>query len=301
MSQAITRKVLSDRNPFAGHNWWYEFVSIPRHFSENAVKRFSNRLTEQCAQQTKKWNSDLNSQWVCRDFLALKMILSSSVMAQSLEYAEEKNLRVVISYLEYYTVLNLLRAIVFTDPNTPWNSGKVIQQSHSTIINNSTGVLAKLDRQLANAIKEQTEYLKASRELISYNAPTSGDHLARLELPLKTIDLCRLLAEIAQLQSEIFENSVSKHARAGFTIKHEHFSLVCSKDIEGYSFDDHEDGYRLHYIQRKHPIPTNLLHMMSEGHVEDFFGSWCNNEEKRQQQDGDFNPDQNWGIIFDVP
>jgi hypothetical protein len=41
--------------------------------------------------------------------------------------------------------------------------------------------------------------------------------------------------------------------------------------------------------------------MMSEGHVEDFFGSWCNNENKRDQKDGDFNPDENWGIIFDVP
>jgi hypothetical protein len=114
MSQAITRKTLSDRNLYAGHTWWYEFVSLPRHFSENSVKKFVNRLTAQSARQTK-------------------------------------------------------------------------------------------------------------------------------------------------------------------------------------------DGYRLYYIQRKHPVPTNLLHMMSEGHVEDFFGSWCNNENKRDQKDGDFNPDENWGIIFDVP
>jgi hypothetical protein len=36
---------------------------------------------------------------------------------------------------------------------------------------------------------------------------------------------------------------------------------------------------------------------MSEGHVEDFFGSWCAEEDT----DADiFDPDDNWYIIFDV-
>ena len=48
---------------------------------------------------------------------------------------------------------------------------------------------------------------------------------------------------------------------------------------------------------RKHPMPTNILHMMSEGHVEDFFGSWLDQEDS---EDG-FNPDENWRILFDVP
>jgi len=39
--------------------------------------------------------------------------------------------------------------------------------------------------------------------------------------------------------------------------------------------------------------------MMSEGHVEDYFGAWC---EYNQNEDPDvFNPDDNHGILFDVP
>ena len=285
------------RHPYAGCSWWYEFQALPHHFTETSVKRFVDRLAAQCAKHTKVWNDDLNSQWICRDYLAVKMILSSSVMLESLEYSEENNLRFVISYLEYYSVLSLLRAVVFTDPNALWKSGEVVYQNHRATINNSTAVIAKFDRELAEVIKQQVEYLKAYRELISYNAPSSGDAFPRLKLPVNVIELCRLLAEIAQLQSEVFENSVGKHVKTGFSLKPDYIRFVSSREIEGYSFDDREDAYRLGYIRRKHPFPTNLLHMMSEGHVEDFFGSWCAKGDK----DGGFDPDKNWQIIFDVP
>ncbi len=49
--------------------------------------------------------------------------------------------------------------------------------------------------------------------------------------------------------------------------------------------------------RRKYPLPTNIQHIMSEGHVEDFFGSWCAEEET---DDDIFDPDENWYIIFDV-
>jgi hypothetical protein len=289
--------MIGGRYPLAGYSWGYDFKAMSHHFGETALKRFIERLASQCSKQTKVWNHDLNSQWVCRDYLAVKMILSSSVMLESLEYAEEKNLRFVISYLEYYSVLSLLRAVVFTDPNTHWNSGDVVYQNHRATINNSAAIIAKLDRQLSKTIKEQVEYLKAYRELISYNAPSSGDAFPRLKLPLTVMELCRLLAEVAQLQSEVFERSVGKHAKTGFSLKPDYIRFVCSREIEGYSFDDREDAYRLDYIRRKHPFPTDLLHMMSEGHVEDFFGSWCAKEE----EDGVFDPDDDWRIIFDVP
>jgi hypothetical protein len=99
------------------------------------------------------------------------------------------------------------------------------------------------------------------------------------------------------MQSELLEASVLKNAKGTFTLSSESIERICNIEIEGIHFYDKEDRYRMGYLQRKHPLPTNILHIMSEGHVEDFFGSWC----AKDEGEGQFNPDVNWGIIFDVP
>lgn len=111
------------------------------------------------------------------------------------------------------------------------------------------------------------------------------------------IAICRLLAEVAQLQSELIEASVLKNAIGSFSLKAEAIDRICKTKIAGINFDDAEDHYRMDYLRPKYPLPTNILHIMSEGHVEDFFGSWC----PKDEEDDQFNPDNNRGILFDVP
>lgn len=41
---------------------------------------------------------------------------------------------------------------------------------------------------------------------------------------------------------------------------------------------DKEDSYRIDYINRKKTFPISIYNTMSEGMVEDFFGSWCSFE-----------------------
>ena len=40
---------------------------------------------------------------------------------------------------------------------------------------------------------------------------------------------------------------------------------------------------------------------MTEGMVEDFFGSWCSDDDEDENYEDVYNPDQNWRIIFPVP
>jgi hypothetical protein len=226
----------------------------------------------------------------------MKMILASGIMAQSLEFAEQRNLRIVLPYLEYYSVFSLMRAVVFTSPWVEWKSGKIIEMAHSKTINIIGGFISKLDRKLSSKIIEQITYLKSYRELISYRAPSTGDSYPKLELGMPTLDLCRMLAELAQFQSEIFERSMRKHASSGFAFKDEYVHQICSIKIGDYTFFDEDDAYRLDYLRRKDPFPTNIMHMMSEGHREDFFGSWCAKDDNPAE--GVFCPDDDWSIIF---
>lgn len=74
---------------------------------------------------------------------------------------------------------------------------------------------------------------------------------------------------------------------------------ACCHQIDGTAECDKEDWYRLDYLRRKCPRPTNIYQMISEGHVEDFFGSWL--PDKDATGDDLFNPDENWRILFALP
>lgn len=295
MSHIHTRKLIESRVEYAGRSWSYDFRSIPKRCHEKNVNQTCQRLLQGFAPITKDWNDAKNSEWISRIYFAAKMILSSSVMAQSLEFATATNLRSVTSYLDYYTVLNTLRAMLLTNPHVSWNDGALLETTHSKTINVAVGIVSQFDKALAEEANKHITHLKAFRELISYRAPSSGDAFPKPRIDV--IDFCRLCAEIAQMQSELLEASVLKNAQGIFSLSNESIERICNIEIEGVRFHDKEDSYRMGYLRRKYPLPTNVLHIMSEGHAEDFFGSWCGEEEA----EGQFTPDDNWGIIFDVP
>ena len=191
-----------------------------------------------------------------------------------------------------------MRALVFVTPTVEWRDGEIIKLEHKKTINVACDVLAKLDKGLSEKIKNHVIYIKACRELISYRAPSSGDSSIERKMDSSAKNICEIFVELAQLQSEILESAFHKHATGSFNFDVKYIRQVCNPEIEGNRFFDKEDAYRMDYLRRKYSIPTNICHMMSEGHVEDFFGAWCPDEEDEEDS---FNPDDNWRIIFNVP
>lgn len=295
MTHIEVRKILGSRMRYADRDWWYEFHELPAFAKVSDVQVRSNDLLRQFSTITKGWSSEKNSEWVVRIFYAAKMVLASSVMAQSLKYAEENNMRPVVSYLSYYTVMHSLRAILFTNPQVMWNNGEILHTTHTKTINIACDALAHFNKDLSSKVKSSTIHLKAFRELISYRAPSSGDNFEKPDFDVYRY--CRLFLEVAQFQSELLEASIAKNVTASFELDQDFTQLVYDVEIDGIHFHDKEDWYRIGYLARKHPAPTNILHMISEGHVEDFFGSWCPQDETPNA----FNPDDNWSILFDVP
>jgi hypothetical protein len=302
MSHIFVRQTIGRKNKFAGRDWWYEFRCFTNIFSEKSVEKYSLDTLHQFSKFTTEWTNELNSEWLCRIYLSAKMVLSASLMLNSLKYAESKNIRISSTYLEYYAIQSTLRAVLFTSPFTEWRNGDLVKLQHKTSINIVCDTIAKLDKNFAKCLKKHILHLKAYRELISYRAPSSGDSFSEDKFKLDLITLCQLLSEIAQVHSELMEASLLKHAtEISCTFLDEYIEQVCHIEIDGHSFWDDEDQYRLDYLRRKHPWPTNIMHIMSEGHVEDYFGAWLPKDDKENVDSDIFNPDKNWGVIFNVP
>lgn len=280
----------------AGRDWYYDFRELNTTFTEASCAKVSVRLLERYSKLTKSWNTQLNSEWTCRLFMAAKLVMSSTLHVNAAYFAEDKNLRVVTPYLRYYSVFSLLRAVCYTLPEHDWKDGNLIHISHVAAIEGALEHLRRFDKTVADSAEKEIRELKAERELISYRAPSSGDDCVSEKN--RYLSLCILLAEVAQFNSELFESSLLKHANPShFCLLSEYAEKIASFEIDGHYFGDNEDAYRLSYLARKQPYPVNIQHFMKEGHVEDFFGAWVAKEEG----DEFFDPDEMQHIIFDIP
>ena len=303
MSHIHVRKIIGNRYQFAGREWWYTFSPFFDKFDQKLVNKYISNKQCVVAKLAKSWDRNLNSEWTVRVFFSAKMILAASLMLANLEYSRENNLQVCIPYLQYYSLLYSLKSLVFVLPNQNWNNGGIIRQSHMGTINVACDEISKISPIWNKSIGKKTEIkmqilrMKAFREMISYRAPSDGTQHG--DYNSDVLSLCKVPVELAQMVSEIFENSLHKHLRKDSTteLNREFLSQVYETEIDEFKFYDREDCYRIDYLFRKYPMPTNILHIMSEGHVEDFFGSWCEDEPKESS----FNPDRNWRILFDVP
>jgi hypothetical protein len=222
--------------------------------------------------------------------------MAATVQLNALEYAEGKNLRVVVPYLRYYSLLSTLRAVHLLLPETPWNGGGVISVSHTVVIREVLQFVATFDRGVATDMQTQIHTLKAARELVSYRAPSSGDESIAADVSL--IDTCTLLSELAQYSSELLQASVERNADPStFGLKSEFAESIAFVELGGVMFADRQDAWRLSKLTHSESRPYSIWLMISEGHVDDFFGAWAPLEEA----EGLFDPERGHQVIFDIP
>ena len=261
---------------------------------------YCDGLKNQCESKTKKWSEELNTEWVIRNYLAIKMILSSSVMLRSLEYAIEKKLRIVEPFLLYNALLQTCRSLILTLPKQKWDSGKMILLDDKEVINIAVDTVSMVNADEGNKIKRLLIKAKGYREFFSYIFPAKGiesldtDFVVTLE---EIIPVCSLLCEIAQLNSEILSASIETNLEDEFGLMDDMLVKSIQYESENYSFIDEEDYYRISYIYKKSHRPFNLLWTMTLGKVEDFFSVWYPEFEKNSS----YIPDEAWQIIFPVP
>ena len=296
MNSILTAKTLSEKQEYAGRKWFYNFRELPLIFDGNTSSKIATKLSTRYSILTKNWDAEKNSEWLCRNYLSAKMIMSATLTLNALEFSQKSNLRIVSPYLAYYSILSLLRGLIYTIPEVEWNAGELAKISHQKAISIAYDYVAKFDFDLAKKQIGQTQELKAFRELISYRSPASGDK--NISKNCDVLNLATMLSELAQFNSELLEASVIKNANgSSFVFLKSYQDQLSQVTIEDIQFFDTEDSYRLDYLSRKYPLPPNILHVMTEGHVEDFFGAWS----PPDNREGCFDPDDNWQLIFDIP
>src|SRR5439155_23933210 len=117
---------------------------LSRVLAAGGVARYCESLHGRYKQLTKGWTRELNAEWLARHYLALKMILSATLLAATRDQALAGNLQAVEPYLSYYGALSVCRAIQFTLPEQAWNGGELVGSKHPDIIKAAKSTLRSL-------------------------------------------------------------------------------------------------------------------------------------------------------------
>ena len=282
-------------------DYGFPYSQLMKWFTKDEISIYCSSFRQQCSAITKKWDKANNAEWVARHYLSIKMILSASVMVSSADYSKTKNIRITEPYLYYYSILSCCRALIFTLPRIPWAFGKVLEMTHQKILNISIDTIKTISKDHEAYIKNFFDYTKSMRELFSYKFPALG--LKALErskdYEIDTIiTICSLICEIAQLHSELMQASILKNASDD--VKLEEAALKCcfEYDINGNTYIDQDDWYRINFMTRKMRRSLNLHWMMTEGLVEDFFGAWIPEDDNENDV---YNADKYWSMIYPAP
>ena len=72
--------------------WYYHFRQFTKIYDPVTISTFARNNLTLFSAITKRWDDYLNSEWICRVYLAAKMLMSATLMVNSLKYAESKNI-----------------------------------------------------------------------------------------------------------------------------------------------------------------------------------------------------------------
>ena len=278
---------------------YFNYIKLPVFFKEDEITKNVQKLFDGASKIVKDYDESKNTLWILRHYLAAKMILASTVLLTSSEYSRRKNIRISEPYMIYYSLLSCSRAVVFTNPNITIK-GDLFTMTHQKTINMIGDILSHYNKQKSEEIESYIEFARIYRENFSYRYPANGmKDFPDLKLD-KVIDICSLLCEVAQIQSAVIENKISKINTGSFKLQVEDMKHAFMYGEGHLQVFDDEDFYRINYIDRKVHCPLSIYNTMTEGLVEDFFGSWCSSEEEYEIEDC-YDPDKNWRIIFPVP
>ncbi|MGI6854263.1 hypothetical protein [Mesorhizobium sp. 1B3] len=250
----------------------------------------------------KNFDDALNTEWFVRSYLALKFVLGATVLGNSAEYAEDRNLQVTLPYLGYYTMMNTCRAFLLTLPCVEWRGEKSIEMTHSNILNTTADKLRRLGSGHQARFSQKLLAAKDQRELFSYRFPSTGlsvfgDQLVSVG---EAISLGRFLVELSQINLACLEARVARFwpSTAFRMLELEDMWHAMQYEMSTATLIDDEDYHRVGYFVRNYRSPRSLVSMATDGLVDDFFGAWSPLDENADKNS--FDADRQCNLLLDI-
>ncbi|WP_417488938.1 hypothetical protein [Maricaulis sp.] len=299
----------------AGTDWGYDFLEIgglgqDAKLGRPGLKNYAARTRPLFDSIVKEWSPKLHTQWLLRQYLALKLVMAASIQIGSADHAYEQNIQMAVPYLSYYAMFNAMRANLLTSPRTQWGK-KTLAMGHDRAREDYAKELTFLlsEKEVAAQSKLAVE-AKHGRELMSYRFPASGapgpggfyvyrdaaEKFSRFAAELALFNSFCLYGAVERRFGDMGQPNDFKADLDWLSEGWEH-RLKGQRGEQDAIYPDDQDLYQLARLAQRVTKPVPFPWLVGEGGIEDFFGSFVSHVDDEDA----FNPDEHWDRLVDLP
>lgn len=303
-----------DPNELTRTAWSYEFKELgwfaaDRELERPGLKAYVARTRTSFQKIAKAWTAEAHTEWSLRQYIALKLVMASSIQIGSADHAYERNLQMAVPYLSYYAIFNSMRANLLTSPRQSWGA-KTLMIGHDQARDRYMSELGHLLSSDEIAVRHDLAIeAKAGRELFSYRFPAAGApgiggfFVYRDDAE----EFARLAGELALLNSFLLCEAVEERFAddpdwVGYAIGEDAVETLWNHALRGANGDetihfDAGDRFYASRMARKCRKPVPFIHLIGEGGVDNFFGVLTSTVDDQEA----FDPDDHWDRVLDLP
>jgi hypothetical protein len=265
-----------DISAITGTDSGFDYYWLPRLSADHKLESLCSSLKQRFRASVNE--PEAHEQWLVRTYCAVKYLFAATAMLSAAKYSREKGVRIVQPYLQYYALFNTSRALILLIPEQTWRGGNLLDDvTHSKAPNVVEGMLRCISLDFAADFRLAYDRSLALREYFPYKFPAeelNGELAGKCCTIEDTIRLCSGVAEVAQMVSECLETAFVGRS-VPIQLVEDPLRRFFEYSVRSRSFvTDDEDYYRLGRIVKKSEKPCSLIGMVTEGMVEDYFGSW---------------------------
>jgi hypothetical protein len=252
-----------DPQEISGGVGGFPYAEIPARIPEKALREYARDLRKRCERLTKRWGAERNAEWMVRSYLALRRMISATVLLSSARATRKGKRKPPTSDQVFEGLLEAARACILLLPDQPWSRGELARTPHERVFQLTRASVTEIDPLQGARVSQALEGAMAYRRttLLRANGEEKGPQVPRLRSDPAT-PVARFLCELTQWRSEVLGRVLSERLDPPIGWDFAVLGAAASPSAMGESILDDADARRIGGLMGAVQYPEDIWTLM---------------------------------------
>lgn len=277
-----------DPQEISGGAGGFPYAEIPARIPEKELRDHARDLRKRCERLTKGWGAERNAEWMVRSYLALRRMISATVLLSSARATRKGKRKPPTSDQVFDGLLEAARASILLLPDQPWSRGELARHPHERVFKAARDSVWEIDRLQGTWMGKVLEGAMAYRRTTLLRAGAEGGpgpQVPRLRSDPST-PAARFLCELTQWRSEVLGRVLSERLDPPIGWDFAVLGAAASPSAMGESILDDADARRIGGLMGAAPYPEDIWTLMRQRLGDDAAGLVPDVTDEEVEMDG---------------
>lgn len=253
-----------DPQEISGGVGGFPYAEIPARIPEKVLRDHAKDLRKRCERLTKRWGAERNAEWMVRSYLALRRMISATVLLSSARATRKGKRKPPTSDQVFEGLLEAARACILLLPDQPWSRGELARTPHERVFQLTRGSVTEIDPLQGARVSQALEGAMGYRRTTLLRA--KGEEMKGPQVPRLRSDpatpVARFLCELTQWRSEVLGRVLSERLDPPIGWDFAVLGAAASPSAMGESILDDADARRIGGLMGAVQYPEDIWTLM---------------------------------------